>query len=340
MIEANKNAEYFISLLAAAVSDDSEDFALPGKDVRLEEIYRLAQSHGVTALVYEFLQKLGFEAPDSAEYRAFTEQYYKAVVKETEQDIAFSEVCGALREGGAEVMPIKGIVCKHYYPKTYYRSMTDVDILYRGISRDYVHDIMESLGYTMSGSTASYHDTFVKPPHVSVELHESPVSKKDLSAPYFDTVFTRAVANADQTLAMTREDEYIYMLAHAARHFFDGGLGVRPLLDIYLFRLKFSESLDKKYVKKILKSVKLENFEKGMLELVGCWFEGRDSEFVNRELEEFFLSCKPHGTGENSRLSRAARNRGPMSRLIGRLGFKSKRGDGYEKLERIYAKFR
>ena len=102
---------------------------------------------------------------------------------------------------------------------------------------------------------------------------------------------------------MTPEDEYLYLIAHSAKHFFESGLGIRPVIDCYLYKRAYADRLDMKYVRKILGRAKLTGFEKRLSALGDKWFAGIDSEYVNEEIESFFLACEPHGSSTNLKIN-------------------------------------
>ena len=69
------------------------------------------------------------------------------------------------------MMPLKGCLLKHYYPETFYRSMSDMDILVRQEDRASVRECMEKLGYETECFGKECHDVYMKPPVTNVEIH-------------------------------------------------------------------------------------------------------------------------------------------------------------------------
>ena len=293
--------KYFLELVDAAIHGT----IVPAKpeDVSFIDVYNLAQKHSLEALTYLALERLE-EKPGEKLFAYWTQKFYKAVITDTEQLEEYKSVCELLKECGAQIIPIKGIVIKNYYHETAMRSMSDVDILYRHGRRKQIHKKMLSEGYEVkSRSTANYHDTYIKDERISIELHRSLLSKSERLQGYFEQVFKRAKANGDGTYKMTPEDEYLYFIAHSAKHFFESGLGVRPVIDCYLYKKAYADNLDMKYVRKILGRAKLTDFEKRLSALGDKWFAGINSLYVNEEIEEFFLACEPHGSSANLKIN-------------------------------------
>ena len=63
---------------------------------------------------------------------------------------------------------------------------------------------------------------------------------------------------------MPWEDYYVYMVGHMAKHFRYGGIGLRMLLDFYVFEKCLQESCDWQYVEYHLKKAKLFLFAQTM----------------------------------------------------------------------------
>lgn len=297
----NKAGAYFLELADAAIHGT----LVPAKpdDVSFTDVYNLAVRHSLEALTYLAVERL--ENPPSERIASlWSERFYKSVITETKQLTAYSQVLEILEDCGAQVIPIKGIVLKDYYPEGVMRSMADVDLFYRHARRDTVHRKMLSHDYAVkSHNSANYHDTYENSTNISVELHRSLLSKKDRLYTYFEQVWKRAKPTAKGLFEMTPEDEYLYLIAHQAKHFFESGLGVRPVIDVYLFKRAHNDTLDMKYVRKILGRAKLLSFEKALSALADKWFLGVKSEYVNDDIEEFFLACEPHGSSSNLRIN-------------------------------------
>ncbi len=296
----NKTQSYFLELVDASIHGTF----VPSKPegVSFTDVYNLAQQHSLEALTYLAIERLE-EGPKGKLLTLWSERFYKSVIIDTEQKNTFDNTLGKMKECGAQIMPIKGIVMKEYYPESSMRSMADIDILYRHTRRKDMHKSMLAGGYLVkSHDIVKYHDTYESKSGISVELHRSLLSRSDRLYSYFEQVWKRA-KNADGIYKMTPEDEYLYLIAHQAKHFFESGLGVRPIVDIYIFKRAHKDALDMKYVRKILGRAKLVKFEKILSALADKWFTGVSSEYVNDDIEEFFLACEPHGSSTNLRIN-------------------------------------
>ena len=101
----------------------------------------------------------------------------------------------------------------------------------------------------------------------------------------------------------TDEDFYVYFFAHAVKHYKGGGIGLRMLVDLYLYASKKTD-LDWPYIERELKKLGLMESEKEMRELAATLFSGDTylSEQAlsprQRELLSGIISSGTYGTVE------------------------------------------
>ena len=94
--------------------------------VDAQAFLRLAQSHNVTALVCDGLEKAGVPAPAGIE-GALQNAYMRAIYKDAQLDYTQSQLQEAL--GDIPHIFLKGAVLKHDYPVPALRTMSDLDVL-------------------------------------------------------------------------------------------------------------------------------------------------------------------------------------------------------------------
>ena len=110
--------------------------------------------------------------------------------------------------------------------------------------------VMEARGYEAESVGASHHDAYLKPPLFNFELHRMLVSGTSPLHPYYENPWSHAVQDADNPLLFhfRHEDEYLYHVAHAFKHFDHSGCGVRHLADERVMLAAFGPAVDRAYV--------------------------------------------------------------------------------------------
>ena len=101
------------------------------------------------------------------------------------------------------------------------------------------------------------------------------------------------------TYDFNREDFYIYMISHMAKHFYKMGCGIRNLLDIYIYLTKYGEELDRKYLECELKKLGLLDFTKHMEALAFVWMDNKKCTEFQQQLFDYMLDSGIYGKDEN-----------------------------------------
>ena len=169
------------------------------------------------------------------------------------------KVFAAFDEHHIDYLPLKGVLLKHIYPKAEMRSMGDADVLIRVDQYDRIKPLMPPLGF--AEVTESDHELIWQSEVLHLELHKRLVpSYHEAEFAYFGDGWDRAVKLQGCRYDMKPEDEYVFLFAHFAKHYVDGGIGIRHALDLWVYR-RTNPDLDNAYIQTELKKLKLERFE-------------------------------------------------------------------------------
>lgn len=296
--------EYFISLLKSSILKTQPKEVPEGID--FAEIFNCAKSQQVASLMYYAVEKLD-NGPDAQLKVKWEKMFYEAIRNDATQQHEFEKLVKTLTENDVKLMPLKGSVMKKIYPKTDMRTMCDIDILYSCGDYEKVKGLMESEGYKVLKWDKIYHDSFYKLPVTNVELHRHLVEATNKNRRYFDLAWERAVRDRENPnlYYMTDEDFYIFMVQHAASHFNESGLGVRPFVDMFVY-LDSKRQLDFDYIKKELSILKLTKFEAQIKKVAGVWFGDEPYDLEVKKIEEFVFSNGIYGNGASAGTARIA----------------------------------
>ena len=208
-------------------------------------LFRAAERHMLTSVVAAGLASAGIKDA------AFAEAEAKAIRKNVLLDSARAEIFARFEAEGIAHMPLKGSVLQLDYPSYGMRQMSDNDILIDACRADDVRRIMESLGYSTEMYDTTAHDIYHKDPVYNFEMHRELVSETagPVITRYYAGVWSRLSLREGTACEyrFTDEDFYVYITAHAYKHFSHSGTGLRSLLDTYVF-LKKHPGLDEGYI--------------------------------------------------------------------------------------------
>ena len=276
-----------ISLLRSAVTGVAYPLSA---EFDLEKVKPYIKKHHILPLVYEGARICGVESPMMMQL--FT-GYCKAMQISEGQMRNVDTVFKAFEESGIDYMPLKGCRMKYLYPKPELRMMGDADVLIRLEQYEQIVPVMEQLGFVFKEETD--HELIWKTPGLQLELHKRliPSFNKDFFA-YFGDGWQLAKEHDGHYFRMTPEDEWIYQLTHFAKHFRDGGIGCRHVLDLWMY-LRKNSVMDEAYLEAELTKLELFDFHRNVCRLARFWFEDGPEDDVVLLMSDYIMASGSWG---------------------------------------------
>lgn len=142
-----------------------------------------------------------------------------------------------------------------------------------------VTPLMEARGYYPESLEAGSHDSFHKQPLFNFELHRNLMSYKRLvETAYYDNPWKRAIQDPANPLrfSFTHEDEYVFHIAHAFKHYAQAGCGVRCVADQWAFMRTLGDSLDWDYIERQVNQLGIASFEADLRAMAKTAFSGEE----------------------------------------------------------------
>ncbi len=263
----------------------------------LVEMLKLSKRHDVTHLLSQGLvQNSLLENNNNA-----NNEIFKAVYRYEQIKYEYENLCSALEKAEIPFIPLKGAVLRNYYPEPWMRTSCDIDVLIHTEDVDKaVSWLVNNCGYTRGGECT--HDvSFYSPGQVHIELHfdllEGGIANS--SSEVLQSVWENSVVKNGSRYFYEMSDEmfYFYHIAHMAKHFENGGCGIRPLIDLWI--LDNIEKADKDKRDQLLEQGDLIKFSSAVRELSKVWFEGAEYSELTKQTENYILSGGVYGTNEN-----------------------------------------
>lgn len=289
-----------LTLIKSALID--KPLPLPA-DFSLDGILPLCREHEITPMVCEGAVNCGIH--NSPSFRPlFLESCQHLLASERQAGLVRS-IFRTFNENGIDYMPVKGCLMKQRYPKHEFRPMGDVDILIRTEQYDKIRPLMLQLGF--KEGVESNHEYIWNSVSLCVELHKRlvPSYNKDYYA-YFGDGWRLATQRNGTRYAMKPEDEFIYLFVHLAKHYRDGGVGCRQMVDLWVQRRIFPD-LDQDYLRRELRKLRLLEFYDNVFKTLTVWFEDGTADEVTDCITDFIFSAGAWGNEENHMLSDALR---------------------------------
>ena len=249
--------------------------AITGKKMALPEQFDMAQAypvlrhHSITAMGYVGAVNCGIDKnlPVMQKLRM---DYAACLMNSQGQVAEIARVCQAFEQNGIHYMPLKGCNIKTLYPNHELRGMSDADILIRQEQYDKIGPVMKQLGFEEKQETD--HELIWESKALYLELHKQlvPQGNRDYHR-YYKDGWSFAKKQNGFCHAMTDEDQFVYLFTHFAKHYRNGGVGCRHVVDLWVYQCSYPD-LDKDYIQKELESLGLREFYCNMLQLLQVWF--------------------------------------------------------------------
>lgn len=225
------------------------------------ELYALAEQHAMNSLISFALEGAVIDEA-MATWKKYREQTLR---RNLLLDAEARHLCKVMDEKGIWHMRLKGSIMKNLYPRMEMRQMSDQDILFDTTRREEMREYMLARGYDPKGHHDTHHDIYHKPPLYNIELHHTLFElhcDMRLVDYYRNVKEERMIPDGDGTCGFHFNDEdfYIYMIAHAYKHYTDHGVGLRSLVDVYVYDNK-KPNLDWDYVNRECAKLGMDEYE-------------------------------------------------------------------------------
>ncbi len=253
-----RQKQNFLNILNAYVNEKAINLDMPDYN----EIFHLAKINSLEAVVYSTLKQNEI-VPEDVDVACLENIFNTTVMYSVKQEYVTNEVVKILTANEVEHLLFKGAIIKRFYPSPELRTMGDIDIYVNFDNRDKVKTILLGNGYKLDEVNSHTNVWNYTKNNIVIEMHTVLFERnlyQDISLDdYYKTPFLLAIKDDEYSYVFTIENHLVYMLLHMAKHFVNGGCGIRMLLDI-VFVLKTSNDLDWQYIKSELQDNNIYQF--------------------------------------------------------------------------------
>ena len=308
----NITEKFFIECVKAGINDRQITEIPQGIDFKA--LYNLCISHSVSVIVFYAIIGIKDMLPQMF-YNALKVSAEKHVMKDIQINADSEAVLNAFEMNGVKFMPLKGYRLKKLYPKTEMRYTADCDILIDVKQLKKVREVVKSLGLEIKRYDEHHDIVYFNSTKSVFELHKM-LFVGDLGK-YFGIGFEKAKVKSGYKYyyELSPEDFYMTFLAHSAYHFAEGGgVGIRHLTDIYIFRKKFN--LDEEYLAKEFEKCGLRTFQLQFERLEKYFFEDGDADAFTLQLADYVISSTVLGNEDKKSASDISANNSKVKTMF------------------------
>ena len=243
-----------LCLIRKALHPDDEQTVQLDAGCDAEKLEAMIKRQSLVTMVYPVIMRQADDAWRPLKERlrpVYDREIYKGMVQEYE----IQSLLDDMEKDGIDCLPMKGWIMRNYYPDPLMRSMGALDVLIRDMDSQKMQKWMEARGYKAVRVQQQFHDEYQKPPCMHVELHHCLIDKACLQPSEIEWMdeITPTFWNSDNSIKkkkhiyqLTDDLLYVHHISHFYKHFTGSGVGIRPMIDAYLFfkRKKASIGLD------------------------------------------------------------------------------------------------
>lgn len=232
----NEIQSYIIQSLNYSLRGKKIDIPL-NDEFNWEELIEECRRHQILSLVYSGISKEYLKNIDNNTLENWKKETFLSGVYQINHIKQISNVLNIFNDNNIPVIVLKGLVVRDLYPKSELRTMGDADILVHEKDLDKVSSILTGIGYVEYNRNA-FHIEFCKG-NFYIEVHWTLANENifDRVVEFKNELWERAVEvniGDSNALSMCDEDLLLYLCIHMAKHFIDGGFGIRQVCDVML----------------------------------------------------------------------------------------------------------
>ncbi len=186
-------------------------------------------------------------------------------VKAFHQEKAFKAIANEYEKENLKLTVIKGQILKSLYLKEDMRVMGDIDFIVP--NNDYLKGrkiLVDKFGYIIEHEDKD-ELCALNSQKVCVELHQHLVTELSNNQKYFDKTYLSHIIKKENYYVLDKDYHFIYMMDHIYKHFIDGGLGLKYILDFALYIKKYPDVIKNTIAE--LKKLGLANLTLGFLQV-------------------------------------------------------------------------
>lgn len=265
---------------------------------QLPELQCLAQKHDLAHLLAMGLADNRLYLDEAVRMK---QTMFQAAYRYEKLNQELLRACAALEAAQIPFIPLKGSVLRSFYPEPWMRTSCDVDILVRSEDVERAADyLVEKCQYTKKGHGT--HDiSLYSQGGNHVELHYDLVENgwAGVSAKILRQVWDTAHVKSGYAFWREMADEmfYFYHIAHMAKHFEQGGCGVRPFIDLWI--LDHMEGINITKRDNLLAQGGLLQFAHSARKLCRVWMDAAAPDAVTEKMENYIIRGGVYGSTPN-----------------------------------------
>ena len=298
----NETQKGVITLIKSAIT--GEKYPLP-EGFNIGEAYDFIMKHKIIMLAYEGAVRCGISKNEPAMQKLF-KHYVQGMFHSEEQMKAVNKIYSAFDENGIDYLPLKGCNMKFLYPKPELRAMGDADILIKEEQYKTIKKVLEKRGFAEEQEISHHYVWDSEKLHFELHTMLIPASYPKFKN-YYGTGWNKSIKTETNRFVYSVEDEFVFIFTHFAKHYLEGGIGLRHITDIFVYLEKFRE-MDFDYIEAEFEKLGILKFYKNVVKTVDFYFNNGTADEAVNVVSEYILASGNWGSYKSHVFANGARN--------------------------------
>lgn len=265
-----------------------------------EKIYRVSKKHDLAHMVGYTLSLSQVEIDEDIR-KTFEKVANMAAFRYVKRSYELDAIKGALSSAQIPFLPLKGSVISEYYKEPWLRTSCDIDVLVKKEDLEKAKcAIIDTLGYELQPSSTMHDVSLMSPSGVHLELHFELKEELFKESGALTEIWQGdgILPASDYEYKMTNEMFLFYHIYHMAKHFQNGGCGIKPILDLWIIKNKMGYDEEKAIA--LLQDEGYLLFYKNALDLMDVWLDDKEHTLVTKNMERYILEGGVYGSLEQN----------------------------------------
>ena len=289
-----------VACVRAALTGEETDFDIT-------KCFSSAYRHGVLNLLYYgFLRSKSKDQLDDQLIKKLKQASVSGILREIAQTKIVDELMRRFEASKIRCVTLKGAAIKNLYPKPELRGMSDIDILIDASMAPVVRNHLQELGCEVLNFDQGTTDLYCTKEGIVLEIKRTLTDEaiNENARRFLEELIYRAepIEDHQYVCRLPNEDHYAYILHHIVKHFINGGVGIRPIMDVWICRNKMQ--LDETRLAVLLEELELTKFAETVEHLAFSWFGDTKANALDSEIGAYVVSSGSFGTEERRVLGR------------------------------------
>lgn len=299
----NKSQKVVINLLSHAIRGQKYQLDI-NENINWNKVIEEANEHSVKGLIYTAINNTNnIKSIDKKILEDLKKTTFFSGIYQINHIKQISKVLNEFNREQIQVVALKGLIVREFYPHPEQRTMGDADIIVKYEELDKVINILKTLGYTASSNKCHHHITFEHNNHLCIEIHWTLGngkffdSVKSIETNIWETCIPVNIGGVS-AFSLSLEDIALHLITHMVNHIKGYGFGIRQLCDLVVLVEKQGHLIDWDLFNKKVKECNIIKFASVIFRICNklfnmeipskAYIENIDEENMNIFIDEIF----------------------------------------------------